>query len=106
MARKVRLADICYGRAGDKGDISNIGLMAKTTEAYELIKRKVTPTRVKEFFGDMVTDYVQVYPLDNLQSLQIVMHGALDGGATRSLRIDGTGKPYATAILRMEIETE
>jgi len=52
----------------------------------------------------MVKGKVEIYPLDNLESLEIVMHGALDGGATGSLRIDGTGKPYATAILRMEIE--
>jgi len=52
----------------------------------------------------MVKGKVEIYPLDNLESLEIVMHGALDGGATGSLRIDGTGKPFATGILRMELE--
>jgi hypothetical protein len=104
MGKKIKLVDICYARAGDKGDISNIGLMAKTTEYYSMIKNKVTPEKVKEFFGDIVKGKVEIYPLDNLEALEIVMHGALDGGATGSLRIDGTGKPLATAILRMEIE--
>ena len=106
MTKKVRLVDICYARAGDKGDVSNIGLMAKTKENYELIKRKVTPVKVKEFFGDMVTGDVKIYPLDNLESLQVVMRGGLDGGGMRSLRIDGTGKSNATALLRMEIEVD
>ena len=101
---KVRLVDIAYARSGDKGDICNIGLMARTKENYALIKEKVTPTKVKEFFGDMVQGEVKIYPMDNIESLEIVMHGALGGGATQSLRIDGTGKPICTALLRMEIE--
>jgi len=100
----MRLVEICYARAGDKGDISNIGLIAKSSEAYKLIKKEVTPEKIKHFFGDIVKGKVEIYQLDNIESLEIVMHGALDGGATGSLRIDGTGKPYATAILRMEIE--
>ncbi len=104
MMKKIKLVDICYARSGDKGDILNIGLMAKTSEDYRIIKEKVTPEKVKSFFGDIVKGSVDIYPLDNLESLEIVMHGALDGGATASLRIDGTGKPFATGILRMEIE--
>ena len=104
MGQKIKLVNICYARAVDKGDISNIGIMAKTSEYYKIIKEKVTPKKVKDFFGDMVKGKVEIYPLDNLESLGIVIHRPLDGGTTGSLRIDGTGKPYATAILRMEIE--
>ena len=104
--KKVRLVDIAYARSGDKGDISDIGLMAKTNENYELIKKKVTPDKVMQFFGDMVQGPVEIYPMDNIECLEIVMHGALDGGATRSLRIDGTGKPLCQALLRMEIEAD
>lgn len=103
---KVCLVDVAYARAGDKGDICDIGLMAKSKEDYDLIKRKVTATKVKEFFGDMVEGPVEIYPMDNIESLEIVMHGALGGGATRSLRIDGTGKPLCTALLRMDIDFE
>jgi len=104
--KRIRLVDICYSRSGDKGDVCNIGLVAKTTEAYKLIKEKVTGTRVKEFFGNMVKGNVEVYPMDNIECLQVVMRGALEGGATRSLYIDGTGKPLSQALLRMEIEVD
>lgn len=103
---KVQLKEICWARAGDKGDISDIGLMAKTKEAYKLIKKKVTPEKVKEFFGGIVKGSVYIYPMDNLDALEIVMYGALGGGATRSLRIDGTGKPLCQIILGMEVEED
>lgn len=106
MAKKVQLVDIAYARSGDKGDICNIGLLAKTKEDYALIKKKVTGTKVKEFFGDMVQGPVEVYPMDNIEALEIVMYEAQGGGATRSLRIDGTGKPLCQALLRMEIEVD
>ena len=104
--KRIQLVDICYARSGDKGDICNIGLMAKTKDNYELIKGKVTSSKIKDFFGDIVQGTVEVYPMDNLESLEIVMHGALGGGATRSLRIDGTGKPMGQTLLRMEIEVD
>jgi len=101
---KVQLNELAYGRSGDKGDISNIGLIAKNSKNYEIMKREVTPESVKRFFGPMVKGDVIVYPLDNLESLQIVMYKALGGGATKTLRVDQTGKSLCTAILRMEVE--
>jgi len=104
--KKVRLVDIAYARSGDKGDISDIGLMAKTKEDYELIKNKVTPEKVMEFFGDMVKGPVRIYPMDNIESLEIVMYSGLGGGAAGGLRFDGTGKSLCQALLRMEIEAD
>ena len=101
---KIQLKEIAYGRSGDKGDISNIGLIATNSKNYQIIKKEVTPERVKKFFGSMVKGKVMVYPLDNLESLQIVMYEALGGGATKTLRVDQTGKSLCTAILRMEVE--
>ncbi len=101
---KVQLKDIAYGRSGDKGDISNIGLIATNSENYEIIKRTVTPEAVKAHFGDMIKGEVKVYPLDNLEALQIVCYEALGGGATHTLRIDVTGKAMCTALLRMYVE--
>ena len=80
--------------------------MARSKENYDHIKRRVTAAKVKEFFGDMVQGPVKIYPMDNIEALEIVMHEALGGGATRSLRIDGTGKPLCGALLRMEIDSE
>jgi len=100
---KVKLKDLAFGRSGDKGDISNIGLIATSNRNYQIIKKEITPEVVKNFFGSMVKGKVEVYPLDNLNSLQIVMYQALGGGATKTLRMDQTGKSLCTAILRMEV---
>lgn len=102
--RKIALKDLAYARSGDKGDICNIGLIALDDDSYKLLESKVTPERVKEHFRGMVKGNIVIYPMPNINALQIVMHNALDGGATRSVRFDQTGKSMATAILRMEIE--
>ena len=101
---KVQLRELCYGRSGDKGDICDIGLMALNEKNYEIIKKQVTPRRIKEFFKDWVKGDVEIYEMPNVMSLEIVMHGALGGGATRNLRVDQTGKAMCQALLRMEVE--
>ena len=102
--KKVRLKDLAYARSGDKGDVSNIGLMAFNKENYEIIKREVTPERVKEHFKGMVKGDVKIYEMPNLDSLEIVLYNALGGGATRTLRLDQTGKSMGQALLWMEVE--
>jgi len=97
-----RLYDLAYGRAGDKGDIANISVIARSSEAYAEIKAKLTPERVKAHLGDLVSGEVVRYDLDNIEALNFVCHRALDGGATRSLRIDTLGKSLAGALLYME----
>lgn len=104
--KKVRLKDLAYARSGDKGDVSNIGLMAFNKENYEIIKREVTPEKVKEHFKGMVKGDVKIYEMPNLDSLEIVLYNALGGGATRTLRLDQTGKSMGQALLWMEIEVE
>ena len=107
MAKKrIKLIDICYYRSGDKGDISNIGLMAKTEKAYKIIKREVTPERIKSHFKGWVKGDIIIYPMDNLQSLEIMLYKALGGGATKTLRIDQTGKAMGNALVKMEIEVD
>lgn len=103
MAKKL-LKDLAYARSGDKGDICNIGLMALDDRCYEIIRREVTPERVKEHFRGMVKGKVDLYEMPNINSIEIVLHNALDGGATRTLRFDQTGKSMCTALLRMEVE--
>jgi hypothetical protein len=102
----VQLRELAYARSGDKGDVCNIGLLAFDRENYELIKKYVTPERVKEHFGGMVKGDVEIYAMPNIEALEIVLRNALDGGATRTLRFDQTGKAMGTALLRMEIPAE
>jgi hypothetical protein len=103
---KVRLSQIAHARSGDKGDISNIGLIAIHPRQYEVLLREVTASRVKDHFGSLVLGAVTRYELPNLGALNFVMEQALDGGGTISLRTDAQGKTHGAALLTMDIEVE
>lgn len=102
MATK-QLRELAYARSGDKGDVCNVGLLAFDDAAYAVIAREVTPERIKAHFGDMVLGDVEIYPLPNVNALEIVLRNSLGGGATRTLIFDQTGKSMATALLRMRV---
>ena len=104
MSKKVRLMDVAWARSGDKGDRSNIGVMAKGEKEYEIIKKVVTPEAVKAHFKDWVKGSVEIYPMDNLLSLELVVNNGLGGGATRTLRFDQTGKSMGQGLVYMEVE--
>ena len=101
---KVGLWKIAHARSGDKADRSDIGLFAYDAPTYEVLKREVTRERIAAHFADTCKGPVEIYPLDNLLALKIVLNAALQGGAARSLRTDNLGKAVAAALLRMEIE--
>jgi hypothetical protein len=101
---KVQLLKICHGRSGDKGDTANIGLIARKKEYYSLIEQEVTAEKVKQHFQGMVEGDVQRFELPNLWALNFLLHNALGGGGTKSLKNDAQGKTLAAALLRMEIE--
>ena len=101
---KIILSRVSHARSGDKGDISNIGLIATDPSYYSLLLREVTAERVKQHFGSLVAGAVTRYELPNLLALNFVMEKALDGGGTISLRTDAQGKTHAAALLMMEIE--
>jgi len=101
-----RLYDLAYGRSGDKGNIANISVIARSPEAYAEIKSKLSAERVKAHLGNLVEGGVTRYELDNIEALNFVCTRALDGGGTRSLRIDPLGKSLAGALLYMEWDAE
>lgn len=101
---KISLSRIAHSRSGDKGDTSNIGVIAFDARHYPVLVREVTPERVKHFFGEMVKGNVERFELPNLGALNFLLHEALGGGGTLSLRIDAQGKTLGAALLRMEIE--
>ena len=101
---KVQLRAVAHGRSGDKGDVANIGLIAIRPLFYAALLREVTPHRVKAHFGAMVLGEVERFELPNVHALNFVLHQALDGGGTLSLRTDAQGKTYSAGLLRMEIE--
>ena len=100
------LGNIAHTRSGDKGDMSNIGVIAFKPEHYPIILREVTPARVKQYFGDLVKGRVERFELPNLGAINLLLHEALGGGGTVSLRIDAQGKTYGAARLGMEIEID
>jgi hypothetical protein len=98
----VQLRRLAHARSGDKGDTANVGLIALEPEYYPLLVKQVTRQRVARHFRGMVKS-VDRYELPNLNALNFLLHGALDGGGTISLKTDAQGKVYSTALLRMEI---
>jgi hypothetical protein len=101
---RVHLLDIAHARSGDKGDTANVGVIAIRPEWYELIARELTQERVAAHFSGMIDGPVDRFELPNLNALNFLLHGALDGGGTLSLKTDAQGKVYSTALLRMELE--
>jgi hypothetical protein len=101
---KVRLLDIAHARSGDKGDTANVGVIALQPRWYDVLDRFVTRNRVADHFRGMIEGDVERYELPNLNALNFLLHGALDGGGTLSLKTDAQGKVFSTALLRMVIE--
>lgn len=101
---KVRLVDLAHARSGDKGDTANVGVIALEPEWYDLLASELTLERVKEHFAGVITGGVERYELPNLRALNFLLHGALDGGGTMSLKMDAQGKVFSTAMLRMVLD--
>jgi len=93
------LRDIAHSRAGDKGDISNISVIAYDLKDYVLLEKHLTPERVKAHFTGVVQGDVVRYALPHLGALNFVMQHALGGGVTRSLALDAHGKSLSGAML-------
>jgi len=100
--RLVQLRYLAHARSGDKGDSANVGLIALDPAHYPLLVKEVTRARVQRHFRGMVRE-VDRFELPNLNALNFLLHGALDGGGTISLKTDAQGKVYSTALLRMAI---
>jgi hypothetical protein len=99
----VLLLDIAHARSGDKGDTANVGLIALKPEWYAVLERYVTRDAVAAHFAGSIDGPVVRFELPNLYALNFLLHGALDGGGTLSLKTDAQGKVFSTALLRMVI---
>jgi hypothetical protein len=101
---RVRLVDLAHARSGDKGDTANVGVIALRPEWYPLLARELTRDRVKAHFRGVISGDVERFELPNLKALNFLLHGALDGGGTLSLKTDAQGKVFSTALLRLELD--
>ena len=101
---RIQLRYLAHARSGDKGDTGNVGVIALRPEFYPHLVRELTPERVRSHFQGIVLGQVERFELPNLEALNFLLHNALGGGGTVSLKTDAQGKVLSTAMLRMEIE--
>lgn len=103
---KMKLREIAHSRTGDKGNISNISVIAHDPEQYPILKKYVTADKVKEFFSEIVKGEVVRYELPNIGALNFVLYSALGGGVTRTLSLDAHGKSLSSALMNLEISVD
>jgi hypothetical protein len=101
---RIRLLHLAHARSGDKGDTANVGVIALRPKYYPILVEQLTPGRVKEHFRGICLGEVERFELPNLGALNFLLHNALGGGGTVSLKTDAQGKTLSTAMLRMEVE--
>lgn len=100
----IKLEQVAHVRSGDKGNTSNIAVIAYRDEFYPLLKAQLTAAKFKEFYRGAIEGRVTRYEADNLAALNFVAEGALGGGVSRSLSLDNYGKALSAAILGFPIE--
>lgn len=100
----VRLRELAHSRTGDKGDTSNISLIAYRREDFPWLEREVCAERVRNHFNAICKGEVLRYTLPQLGAMNFVLHQTLGGGVTRSLALDAHGKTLSSLLLDMEIE--
>ncbi len=100
----VQLSELAYARSGDKGDGSNVGVVAYDEPTYQLLKELLTPARVKEHFKEICFGEVKRYEAPNLLALNFILHDSLGGGGSESLKTDAQGKTHGLGMLYMRLE--
>ena len=102
--KSLPLYAMAHARSGDKGDGSNVGVLAYDDRGYEILKSWLTPDRIKAHFGEIVRGRVDRFDLPNLRGLNFILHDSLGGGGSASLKTDAQGKTHGMALLRMMVE--
>jgi hypothetical protein len=103
---KIRLIQIAHARSGDKGDTANVGVIARRKEYYPILQKYLTVERVALHFRGIALGNIERFELPNLWALNFLLHNALGGGGTKSLKNDAQGKTLSSAMLRMELDIE
>lgn len=103
---RIRLIEIAHARSGDKGDTCNVGVIARSKEYYPILCKYLTADRVRKHFEGIVRGTIERFELPNLWALNFLLHEALGGGGTRSLKNDAQGKTLSSAMLRMELDID
>ena len=101
---KLPLSKLAYARSGDKGDGSNVGVVAFNQKIYDVLKDRLTTERVKHHFREICFGDVDRYEAPNLLALNFILHDSLGGGGSESLKTDAQGKTHGLGILFMELD--
>jgi hypothetical protein len=102
----MRLYELAHSRAGDKGDTSDISVVAYRPDDYEFLRTHLTAERVRDHFAEIVRGEVDRYELPQLCALKFVLHRSLAGGVTRALDVDAHGKALSSCLLELELPGE
>lgn len=100
----IRLEDIAHARSGDKGDGSNVGVIAYTEAGYRLLRADLTTERIKSHFSTICKGSVERFEVPNLKAINFILHDSLGGGGSESVKTDAQGKTHGQALLRMELD--
>ena len=100
----VPLIGLAWARSGDKGNVSNIGVVARRAEWLPLLWDRLTPERVKTYLAHLVEGGVERFHLPGIAAINLMLYDALDGGGPSSHRLDPLGKGMAQMLLEMPIE--
>jgi len=100
----IRLEQIAHARSGDKGDGSNVGLIAYTEAGYRFLLQQVTAERVKAHFSRICLGEVERFEVPNLLALNFLLHDSLGGGGSESVKTDAQGKTHGQGLLRMLVD--
>lgn len=100
----VKLENLAHCRSGDKGNTSNISVIAFQPEFYTILKNQLTAEKFKAYYGEGIQGTVTRYCIDGLHAMNFVCEGALGGGVSRSLCLDNYGKSLSSKILSFPIE--
>lgn len=100
----VHLLEIAHGRSGDKGNGSNVGIIARHPDVYPFLKEVLTEDVVKEHMKNICKGSVERYEMPNIGALNFILNDSLGGGGTVSLKLDAQGKTHAMILLRMKLE--
>jgi hypothetical protein len=104
MGKRMQLGEFCYGRSGDKGSDTNVGIWAKTDAGYQVLIKALTPAVVKKHFSKIAKGDVTRYELPKLRALNFIVGDSLDGGGSATLRTDAQGKTHANGLLLLEVD--
>ena len=104
--KTIRVSELASARSGDKGNHANIGVVARSEDAYEILVSRLTAVRVQDYFRELGVIRVERFELPKVQALNFLLYDALGGGASRSLRIDTQGKLLGTALLDLVLVVE